>query len=68
MPSPKGSNCHGHQECDTMLNYLSQQEVAEYFCRKKTSYFFMIQVMDNFCSIESTIFVTGAEPVIIGTT
>ena len=36
---------------DTMLKYLSQQEVVEYFGRKKTSYFSIIQVMDNFFSI-----------------
>ena len=36
---------------DAMLNYLSQWEVTEYFGRKKTSYFSIIQVMDNFFSI-----------------
>ena len=38
---------------DTMLNYLSQQEVTEYFGGKKTtpSYFSIIQVVDNFFSI-----------------
>ena len=55
MPSSKGSHCHGAEmfgvSHDTMLNYLSQWEVVEYFGKKKTSYFSIIQVMDIFFSI-----------------
>ena len=36
---------------DSMLNYLSQQEVTEYFGVEKTSSFPIIQVMDHLFSI-----------------
>ena len=36
---------------DAMLNYPSQWEVVEYFGGKKTSYFSIIQVVDNFFSM-----------------
>ena len=36
---------------DTMLNYLSQQGVMEYYGGEKTSYYSIIQVADNFFSI-----------------
>ena len=36
---------------DTMLSYLLQQEVMEYFGGEKNSYFSIVQVMDNIFSI-----------------